>query len=994
MKKYIILLFILSICSISIAQNYQDVIRRNMDLPFHKIVDEVDAYFEMAGEGHESEYKQYQRWKYFNARRLDEEGRIQNVPYRLIEEFTDYRSRYQPPVDLNFDCTWKNVGGGAYQVIRSGHNGGLGRVNCITFDPDDPNTIYAGTPAGGVWRTSNGGGVWDPGTAASNWAPITDGLPNIGISGIAIDPTSSPSSRTLYILTGDGDGQHNPTIGVLKSYDGGESWMKTGLSWVVNDFVYGYKLLMHPTDPNTLFAATSNGIYKTEDAGLNWTLEAAAWFFDIEFKPGDPEIMYATTNNSFFRSDDGGDSWSPVSCGFVTTGIRMAIGVTPANPEVVYVLSGGTLLDNLNQPIAGTFRGIYRSADSGICFTLMTNSPNILDDQIDGSGTRQQSGYDLAIAVSPTNANEVHVGGINQWRSLDGGSTWALTAFWNENVAGAGDYNHADIHALEYNGATLYSGSDGGVYKTTNNADDWENISQGLKITQYYAIAAFTDEDISYAMGGTQDNGLNQLINTGSGFGNLQHWEGADGFECSPDFVNNFVYGATQNGDLVRYEYPDVGFTDIPDPPSAVQGAWLTPHVFDNGSGILFAGYGDVWGTPNSGGTWVNLSNGQIGGGLCSHIELAPSDPNNTWYVSKYLNPGSALFRTTDGGVTWTNITGTLPVATNVITYMAVNPTDPNQVWVTLGGFVQNSVEGYLLGDKVYFSPDGGANWENISGSLPNIPANCIVYQNGSNDGLYVGMDVGVYYRDDSMNDWVLFSNRLPNVIVSELDIDYVSGRIFAGTFGRGMWNSSLFSSCNRICLDCPEYKGLQSPSNVYSSENCIISSAVVYDDTEIGYEAEDFIRLKDGFRASALVDDAYFRARIQECITSSPAQSDVNYFTNSRRIPGYFIGDMPGLRDEADDTELVQSASPLLIYPNPTSGSFTLEMELVQEGACDILLYDVLGNLVKVFRQDNYLSQGLFRESFSVEELSNGTYFLLVRQGESRYHEPLIRLD
>jgi hypothetical protein len=208
------------------------------------------------------------------------------------------------------------------------------------------------------------------------------------------------------------------------------------------------------------------------------------------------------------------------------------------------------------------------------------------------------------------------------------------------------------------------------------------------------------------------------------------------------------------------------------------------------------------------------------------------------------------------------------------------------------------------------------------------------------------------------------------------------------------MWNSNLFSSCNRICLDCPEYKGLQSPSNVYSSKNCIISSAVVYDDTEIGYEAADYIRLKDGFRASALVDDAYFKATIKDCVTSMPAQSGVHYFTNTRQIPGYFIGDMPGLRDEAEDAETMVSASPLRIYPNPTSGSFTLEMELNQEGACDILLYDVLGNLVKVFRQGAYLPGGLFRESFSVEELSNGTYFLVVYHGNSSYHEPLIKLD
>lgn len=983
----IIALLLLAFASVH-AQTYRAIIEKNAQKSFQEIRKEVETYYAGKDKGRGSGYKQFKRWEYFNARRLDENGRLQNVPKRLLDEFTRYQTAYVQPPDLNFDCEWESLGGQAYEVISSGHNGGLGRVNCIVLDPADANIIYAGTPAGGLWRTTSSGG-WNPGSPnTSFWTPLSDGLPNIGISGIAIDPTSPMGSRTIYILTGDGDGTDNPSLGVLKSLDGGATWYQTGLSWGTLDFEYGYKLVMHPENANILFAATTDGIYRTQDAGITWTQELGGRIYDIEFRPGTPDTMYAVGPNSFFRSIDGGLNWTPnntLGCAPTPSGIRMALAVTPADPDFVYVLAGGNLLDGMGNAMAGTFTGVFRSTDSGACFNTRSTTPNILDGSTGGTDTRQQAGYDLCIAVSPTDENEVHVGGINSWRSLDGGLTWAITAHWNEASAGAGDYNHADVHALEYIGNTLYSGTDGGIWITTNEAGDWQNISQGLKISQYYRIGVFSDSGVDYVVGGTQDNGLNQYRNSGGGFSNLEHWEGGDGFECSIDVADDFVFGATQNGRIWRHNYVTNAFTEVS--PNDT-GAWLTPHAFDPPNDAILAGYTDVLRSTNHGGAWTDISNGQIGNGLCSQITLAPSN-SNVIYVAVDNMPGASLFRTTNGGTNWNNITGTLPVANNIITYITVDPNNQDRVWITLGGFVHRTdpTEGFQPGDKVFFSPDGGATWNNISGTLPNIPANCIVYQNGSNDGLYLGMDVGVYYRDNSMTDWILFSNELPNVIISELDINYATGKIYAGTFGRSIWCSDLFSACNRECLNCPTFAGIQSPSNTYSSENCIYSSVEVFDDAAITYEAQEFILLQDRFHSDG-DDRSIFHGIITPCVESLTAPP--TYLVNRRGLPGFYIGTLPGAATAGFKWSPLGEPKPgkgLEIFPNPTTGSLRLNFELAAEDQVFIALYDMTGKKITDMESGSLLGKGKHQRNYDLSQLSSGTYILeLICNGERRY--------
>jgi photosystem II stability/assembly factor-like uncharacterized protein len=166
-------------------------------------------------------------------------------------------------------------------IMSNGKKRGNGRVNCITFDPVDPDIIWVGSPAGGLWKSVDGG---------SNWTTNTD-LPVIGISHIAIDPNNN---QVMYIVTGDANATDTYSIGILKSTDGGLTWNTTGLSYTVDQGKTVNKVIINPNHTDSLYAVTNSNILISADAGLNWqTVGAIGRWRDIEFKPNNPNVIYA-----------------------------------------------------------------------------------------------------------------------------------------------------------------------------------------------------------------------------------------------------------------------------------------------------------------------------------------------------------------------------------------------------------------------------------------------------------------------------------------------------------------------------------------------------------------------------------------------------------------------------------------------------------------------------------------------------------------------------
>jgi hypothetical protein len=353
-------------------------------------------------------------------------------------------------------------------------------------------------------------------------------------------------------------------------------------------------------------------------------------------------------------------------------------------------------------------------------------------------------------------------------RSTDGGSTWTTVP-----VAG-----HVDNHVIKFapgSSSTLYSGNDGGIFRSINSGATWTSLNKGLAITQFYRLGVSrTNPNIMVA--GAQDNG-NMKYNAGT-FTNITNADGMQGFI---DWSNaNVIYAGIQYGGFYRSTNGGGSFTAVSTPAS---GAWVAPWCQDPvTANTIYAGTNRVYKSINQGTAWTDISGALAGIGTFTVLKVAPSNPRVI-----YAGSGNKLYRTTSGGGagTWKDITAGLPVATNFLTQVAISDTDPDLAYATFSG--------YVAGEKVYRTSNGGATWTNFSGTLPNMPVDTIVYEKSAHNPVYVGTDAGVYYRNDTLVDWVPYKFGLPNVIVDDLQIDYKTKTIRAATYGRGLWVAPLY---------------------------------------------------------------------------------------------------------------------------------------------------------------------------------------------------------
>ena len=737
-------------------------------------------------------YKPFKRWEWYWESRLLPNGDFPS-PSITWDEFQKYYSQSNPSEQRSTqsNANWTSSGPSS----SPGGNNGLGRINCMAFHPTDPNTFWVGTPAGGLWKTTNGG---------TNWTTNTDNLPVLGVSDIAVHPTNP---NILYIATGDGDfGSLNgltggadgdtKSIGVLKSTDGGSTWTTTGMNWSITSTKLIRRLIINPSNPQILIAAASDGIWRTTDGGTSWTNTQTGYFMDLEYKPGDPSIVYAssfdlTGNAKIYRSSDSGSTWSLIST--LADVIRINLAVTPNAPNSVDALCANT---------SGGLAGLWYSGNSGTSFskyfpeTNSTSPNNLLSSLHDASGVKGQGYYDLAYAINPTNANDIWLGGVNTWNSINGGFNWNIKTMWapsdsNQNPnpnPNSVQVVHADKHYIVFHPlvpGTMFECNDGGLYKTTNNGSTWTDLTNGMQISQMYRIGVSQSQSNPKILCGLQDNGTK--------LNNLPNWEdvlGGDGMECIFDGSTNTAYASQQYGDFFRSGSPGSNISSnisfLTSEQGNVNRAWVTPLIMHpTNSSTLYAGYKRVYKTTNKGDTWTAISGVLDSSPSPENIRfmaIAPSNPNTI-----YASTLKKLYATTNGGTSWSQIS-TLTITDNYanISNIAVDPINPEKVFIT--------VSGYSAGNKVWMRPSIGGTWVNYSLNLPNLPVNCIVYKQGSNEELYIGTDVGVYYTNATMPDWIPYQTGLPNVVVTDLEISYYDNKLWAGTFGRGLWKTDLYT--------------------------------------------------------------------------------------------------------------------------------------------------------------------------------------------------------
>ena len=634
--------------------------------------------------------------------------------------------------------------------VPSNYNG-IGRVNCIVIDPVDTNTLFIGTACGGVWVSHSGG---------SNWYSNSDNFPSMSIADIAVNPKHRD---TIYAATGDGYGYENGgynifwgglySAGVMKSTDTGHTWSTTGLSYLQSDNDMIQRLLIHPNKTGILLAATRNGLLRSTDAGATWTTVSTGHIFSMAFHATNPDTVYAINSFSLLVSHDAGATWVTLSSGINTTGDRCSIAVSPASPNSIWVLDAA--------------ENVLWSHDLGATFTPTATAPSIAN---------FYGYYDRVLAVSPTDSNYILCFGKDMVKSTDGGSTWSIL----DVTHGV----HVDNHAAAINPrhtSTIYTGNDGGIAVTRNGGFAWTNLADGLTISQIYKMSS-SWQDPAKMLCGVQDNGSFYHDGTNWLQSNAPHGDGMD----------NAIHPLSDNEQITSFQYGNFfishdqgGSYSAVGLPTGVAGtgAWVAPVAFNpRNADTIFFGMKKVYASYDGGASAVGLGAASVyfsAGAV--YLAVAPSNPNII-YAGDY----SRIMRTIDGGATWTTVSTGLP-SSEAKTNIAVDPTDPMKIYATLSG--------YTSGIKVFKSTTGGAPWTPISTGIPNIPVNCIAVDSSVAGGLFIGTDMGVYYRDDANPTWTLYGAGLPNVIVDDIDINYTSYKIKVATYGRGVWEANLGKS-------------------------------------------------------------------------------------------------------------------------------------------------------------------------------------------------------
>lgn len=757
-----LLLWFTTCCTVSsFAQPWVNLMEKGDKDSFKAAKDEFEAYWKGKTPEKGKGFKPFLRWQYYWESRLMPDGSLPKAG-TCDEEYKKYEKEHGFAPDVVTSAltpvgNWAPLG----PTTSTGGYAGIGRINAIAFDPTNTSVIYIGSAGGGAWKTTNGG---------TSWAALTDFSSSLGISSILVDP-ASPS--TIYLATGDGDGRDSPSAGILKSTDGGATWATTGLNWVRSDLRYTRKLVKNPTGGRIL-VATSIGVWYTDDAGTSWTQANTGVFYDIEQMPGSTGTFYATavsgTTAQVFRSTDNGVTWTQVHS--LASSNRAELTVSAANANYVGVV--------YSKSADSGFNGFYSSVNGGTSWALKASTPNLLGWNATGNDAGGQGWYDLTVVTDPTNANTIYLGGVNTWKSTNGGTTWAINTMWT--TSGAVPVVHADKHALEFqNSTTLFQGNDGGIYRTTNGGTSWTDLTNTMAISQLYRLGV--SQTNNAIIGGFQDNGTKMRSTTGTWTDEI----GGDGMDCAINPTNAaYMYGELYYGDIYRSTNSGSTWAAIK-PNTTEQGGWVTPFALAPSTpATMYIGYKSIYKSTNSGTKWTRMGVNSSTGPSIRAIAVAPNSASVVYYsFDADLTTAGMMRKSINGGTSWTTLTN--PTNVGRVGSIAIDNTNSNNVWVT--------VSGYNVGQKVFKSTNGGTSWTNVSGTLPNIPANSVVYSNGSNGGVYLGMDVGVYYRDNTMSDWVLFSAQLPNVEIADLEIQYSLGKVRAATYGRGVWESDLYGT-------------------------------------------------------------------------------------------------------------------------------------------------------------------------------------------------------
>jgi hypothetical protein len=716
---------------------------------------------------------------------------------------------------------------GSWQQLGPGNIGG--RVRAILINPTMPATMYAAGVAGGIWMST---------TAGVSWAPIGDLLANIAVNSLAMDPANS---NIIYAGTGEGNfnGDAVRGAGMFKTTDGGSSWTQLA-STANSSFYYVNSIVISPNNHLRLYAGTRSGVWRSTDGGASWTQVLVA-------PPGDSGCMYlsiridqtadyvfASVGNfnqaTIYRNTDaaGVGTWNPVlsEAGMGLTSLAIA----PSNQAWIYAMS-----DDLG---SGTYHlglhAVFRSTDGGASWSarvrntdatrlntvLLTETFSAFQQECGFGGSDQflnLGWYANTLAVDPLDANKIWAGGIDLFRSDDGGANWGLASIEYMTSGPNAHHVHGDQHVIvfhpQYNGTTnktMIVGNDGGLFLTSdaramtatgpladcdpnNTSVPWSPLNNNFGVTQFYYGISYPDGTTYF--GGTQDNGTVR----GSDALGPNAWREIlfrDGGAVAIDRNDtNLLYAESQALSIQRSTDGGLTWTSAISgiAESGVDFLFINPFVMDpTDASRLYTGGHFIWRTSDGAISW-NQASAQLisaSGESISALVIAPTNANMALAGSS----AGSIFRTgaattSNGGAVWLS---TRP-RSGYVAGLTFDPASASVAYAAYSTFNSISTDHH-----VYRSTDSGVSWAPIDGSgpnaLPDIPVHCIAVDPFHTSTLYVGTDIGVFVSADGGASWARENTGFANVITEALYLNRVGSvtTLFAFTHGRGGWRVNL----------------------------------------------------------------------------------------------------------------------------------------------------------------------------------------------------------
>jgi len=635
----------------------------------------------------------------------------------------------------------------------------LGRLNAFWRYVDagnaNNNVLIVGAPTGGIWKSTDNG---------ANWFPKFDTFAGIGITDIKGSSTSTSNQGVLYATTGDYDAQEVlNSIGVYKSTDMGETWIATGLNLHLTDG----KLLGHLVviDDNTVVAATANDIMRTIDGGTTWT---------SVFTPGGEDVNFGRMAS------------------YGTT-----IVATDAYEGVYFSTDNGL---NWTELIAPNESGKYAvTSDENGNFFIQDKTGQIKALSFVGAGSATNVGIKPADYDPQGGFNQVLIKGNSLFLggSVDVNSSNNNGASWYKSLNGyksspndPGVYVHSDHHQAGYldAGLSFWSANDGGLYfmnyaNSTDQSPTTIYKSNGVIVTQIYSISInpSSGNNDDFMMANQDNDGFSKENGT---------WisvSAGDGVCSAIDYSNPGIrYLGGTKGSLTRSDntgyFGNYQGNPIPKP---ADGEFVWPFSLHTTiSTIAFGGFDDMYKSTNIS-TTINENPNEIWTKLNAGVGSPISFDNQGDYIAVVGTNG--ITRSINGGNSWTAMAQPADQEINSFSIDAASSS---------GNTIYATVKAYNVNNKVFRSTNGGATWTNISGDLPNILMKKILFkQNQTSEYIFVATELGVYFSGNGGTNWSKLGANLPNVIVNDLKINYLNDKLYIGTFGRGMWEISIANS-------------------------------------------------------------------------------------------------------------------------------------------------------------------------------------------------------